>query len=1414
MGQTQSTPNVPELVFRQYDSKGNKVIAKYRVVKELGSGGFGKVYQVEMNGNSYALKLIRGLPKDEMEKAKGEVAVLQNLDHKSIVKYYTSFIMKDGEGSALAIVMELVVGPDLGKFLKNQITPLPIEWIIRVFLELLNVLSFMHRNLIAHRDIKPPNILIDNVGNTVKLADFGLAKTVAHTSETLHGVAGTIPYFAPEIVNPRLGKVTIRTDIYSLGVVLYQVLTLDDSFCSRAGGFSGCIEKDSDLIEKNVVDYGVRKILEQMIEESPERRVTACDLLESKILQSWKVITIADFDFRKEEMKKLPLIPCKDTLSPFIAVLTRKTTESIIRDSLEYIKLTIKELSVREAFLELNGIKKVCDLIVEDSSQLPMNFRLKRAELCDTKNEINNSNIDNDIDTIAIIGNSYSRPVKNIALDILVSMLTEKTTDIASANQIYCSGCLSLFIEEFKIAPDLTHNLFTALCKFTFIQKTLFPLGFEYIVTSYLESSSFYRSSMFIFEQFKYNTNKEGIKYYLNHILERSTFASEKVKERISKLISSRKNSHKLINKANSQTWSEVIHSCLDPDILKKSSNDIWFFCLLKLIIPIDKLIFYQLKNNICTKSVTGNCNFTRQLLFTCLTCNDNIYRCFSCSNFCDFDDHYEYAYIYDYNYCQCNELTCKCKSPSSANNEKIPLITNTTSSKLFPSTNLRHKIPKLIVHSLKFKTSPDLHSKSPNCYYFNDKGISISHINDSIPNGIQFYFEIKIKSIPISFDKSSFQIGISSTVKSISQNIIHLLGQSEGEFSYNNTNGKLLKEGQEKSYGPFYSNYDIIGCGITNHRRLFFTYNGIFLGYTGVIITQSSVQYASFSMLGDGFNFQIFYNHFYYGRSHHNDKIIKSPSSFCNFYALEILFKNRCFKNFLLSLTNSNDLTDNLLPNDIISALFFALDIFSPGFYHSSVVNNPYLGIFNTTPSFLMDVFNRYNTWHQNNNNNNNLPSSNDQSPQSRSKNQHPQQVPQQQQQQQVPQQQQQQQHSFRQYQQQQQQQQQQQRQFQQYQQQQQQQYQHNNNYPNSGFNQNPNAQQFPYQRYQQSQQPQQQQHRQFQQFQQQQQQQQPFRQQPQSHSNFSSPNTPSDYDRHRAQLNQNQRVDSSPSIIPSSTTNQRSELTRFSGYIDSSTLLSSSAPNTNHLYNNSNTDSNPSLNSMNSNSSRSNYNNQIPAYQSTSPHGSYQASSTSPHGSFNENNINSNNQNSSFHSIQNNNNPPIQSNSNLNSFSSSIHLQSVSNPNSINQNNNANQNSISQLSSKNNLLNNSSEISMKAVTFSQNFDPSVNQPTSSTKNEIPEQPVHSPPPREEPVPVKRDTIDLVFIYGNREESHSFPNVTEGIFNTVTDFVKKTFSFKYDPNLFYLRDRARIFLEFDGQFAQLDQGTKISIEY
>jgi serine/threonine protein kinase len=192
-------------------------IGKYKILKKLGSGGFGTVYLAEdtILKCQRALKIPHRTTSQPGKLLQESILQTRLLDHPHIVKLLTVDIV-DG---ILIMVMEYIEGIDLEKVL-DKTNALGLKTALKYFKQILSALAFAHQKSVIHRDIRPSNILI-NLEDDVKIADFGTS-TLLQEKQFATTKIGSPPYMAPEQFE---GKAVFASDIYSAGCLFYEMVS-------------------------------------------------------------------------------------------------------------------------------------------------------------------------------------------------------------------------------------------------------------------------------------------------------------------------------------------------------------------------------------------------------------------------------------------------------------------------------------------------------------------------------------------------------------------------------------------------------------------------------------------------------------------------------------------------------------------------------------------------------------------------------------------------------------------------------------------------------------------------------------------------------------------------------------------------------------------------------------------------------------------------------------------------------------------------------------------------------------------------------------------------------------------------------------------------------------------------------------
>ena len=207
----------------------NPLLDTYDVIKQLGKGGFGKVYQIKnrVTGEMRACKQLTKLNIDDLELFQKEIDILKKTDHPNIIKLYDVFESNHN----LYLIMEECNGGELFDKIIEHIDNHKMfteKEAAKIIIQLMSAIEYCHNNGICHRDLKPENILLLKNGeeNTLKVIDFGLS-SIIDIKKSLKSMVGTPYYVSPEILK---GCYNEKCDIWSVGVILYVLLSGDPPF--------------------------------------------------------------------------------------------------------------------------------------------------------------------------------------------------------------------------------------------------------------------------------------------------------------------------------------------------------------------------------------------------------------------------------------------------------------------------------------------------------------------------------------------------------------------------------------------------------------------------------------------------------------------------------------------------------------------------------------------------------------------------------------------------------------------------------------------------------------------------------------------------------------------------------------------------------------------------------------------------------------------------------------------------------------------------------------------------------------------------------------------------------------------------------------------------------------------------------
>ncbi|MGN6185935.1 MAG: protein kinase domain-containing protein [Thermoanaerobaculia bacterium] len=267
--------NVWQLIdANQAERLEGATIGPYRIVRQLGHGGMGTVFLATRDTEEFeqrvAIKLVRG-GEALVQRFRKERKILAALDHPNIARLIDGGTTNDG---LPYLVMEYVEGTPIDEYCRKCTIPEKL----RLFLELCNAVQYAHQSLIIHRDIKPANVLVTADG-TPKLLDFGIARLAS--PDTGPEAAGT-RIMTPEYASPEqlLGRVvTTATDVYSLGLLLFEVLTGQQPFDSSTRMPDSEPPRPSVLAKSRALQGDLDGIVLAALEVDPARRYGSVEKL-------------------------------------------------------------------------------------------------------------------------------------------------------------------------------------------------------------------------------------------------------------------------------------------------------------------------------------------------------------------------------------------------------------------------------------------------------------------------------------------------------------------------------------------------------------------------------------------------------------------------------------------------------------------------------------------------------------------------------------------------------------------------------------------------------------------------------------------------------------------------------------------------------------------------------------------------------------------------------------------------------------------------------------------------------------------------------------------------------------------------------------------------------------------------------
>jgi len=466
-------------------TRGTSFAGRYEIIEELGKGGMGRVYRVDDTKleQEVALKLIKPeIAKDKktIERFRNELKLARNIRHKNVCGM---FDLGEAEGAHF-ITMEYVRGEDLRSLIR-RIGQLPIGKSISTAIQICEGLAEAHRSGVVHRDLKSSNIMIDEEGN-VRIMDFGIARSLEAKGITGAGVMiGTPEYMSPEQVE---GKETDqRSDIYSLGVILYEMVTgrapfEGDTPFTIGMKHKGETPKNPNELNNQISDDLNRLILKCLEKEKDKRYQSAGEVrselenIESGIPTTERIIPEKRPLTSREitvtfGIKKL-LIPALVIIAVVIVGLVlwrvmpkRQALQSALSDK-PSLAIMYFENNTGDENME-HWRKALAELITDDLSQsrhltvlgVDKLFSILKSEnLLDVKNYSSE-----DLENVAskggiknILRGSYSRAGETIRINAVLQNM--KTGDLLGTERVECQGEEKIFSAVDELTLKIKRN--------------------------------------------------------------------------------------------------------------------------------------------------------------------------------------------------------------------------------------------------------------------------------------------------------------------------------------------------------------------------------------------------------------------------------------------------------------------------------------------------------------------------------------------------------------------------------------------------------------------------------------------------------------------------------------------------------------------------------------------------------------------------------------------------------------------------------------------------------------------------------------------------------------------------------------------------------------------------------------------
>ncbi|OOM77553.1 serine/threonine-protein kinase PrkC [Clostridium puniceum] len=316
---------------------GTLLLNRYKLLEKIGEGGMGIVYKAKCTllNRFVAVKILKAELSDDEDfitRFKREANSIASLSHTNIVNVYDV----GSENNINFIVMEYINGKTLKQLIKENVRLNSLKT-VNIALQIAKALQYAHKNNIIHRDIKPDNILITEE-NIVKLTDFGIAKVAdAGTLTNSNKIIGSVHYFSPEQAKGKF--VDCRTDIYALGIVMYELITGQVPFNGETSISVAIMHIQEPVIPpiKVITDIpeNINTIILKTLEKEPTNRFQTAKEL-TKVLKALKKNSNLEVNFNDKTiyattvMMMKPDVTLCDTQIDSTVVINKETIPETI----------------------------------------------------------------------------------------------------------------------------------------------------------------------------------------------------------------------------------------------------------------------------------------------------------------------------------------------------------------------------------------------------------------------------------------------------------------------------------------------------------------------------------------------------------------------------------------------------------------------------------------------------------------------------------------------------------------------------------------------------------------------------------------------------------------------------------------------------------------------------------------------------------------------------------------------------------------------------------------------------------------------------------------------------------------------------------------------------------------------------